>query len=107
MNTLIDPTTYNQQGNDIGTQYRSAIFYHSPEQKEIAEKVTAEVQEKHYKGKKIATQIVPASKFYDAEEYHQVIKMIGLRSQKLTLIIKGILVQESYWISGKKKKSYF
>lgn len=60
------------QGPDVGTQYRSAIFYHSPEQKEIAEKVTKEVQEKHYKDKQIVTQLVPAGTFYDAEEYHQV-----------------------------------
>lgn len=67
-----DPTTVNAQGPDRGTQYRSAIFYHSPEQKSIAEKVTAEVQEKHYKGKKIVTEIIPAGIFYDAETYHQV-----------------------------------
>ncbi|EPB86693.1 Peptide methionine sulfoxide reductase [Mucor circinelloides] len=66
-----DPTTVNAQGPDRGTQYRSAIFYHSPEQKTIAEKVTAEVQEKHYKGKKIVTEIIPAGIFYDAETYHQ------------------------------------
>ncbi|KAG0736439.1 hypothetical protein G6F57_009052 [Rhizopus arrhizus] len=66
-----DPTTANAQGPDVGTQYRSAIFYHSDEQKSIAERVTSEVQEKHYKGRKIVTEIVPAGKFYDAETYHQ------------------------------------
>ncbi|KAK9763005.1 Peptide methionine sulfoxide reductase [Basidiobolus ranarum] len=66
-----DPTTANRQGPDVGTQYRSAIFYHTPEQKEIAEKVTKEVQEKHFKGQPIATQIIPAEKFYNAEDYHQ------------------------------------
>ncbi|ORX96256.1 reductase [Basidiobolus meristosporus CBS 931.73] len=66
-----DPTTVDRQGPDVGTQYRSAIFYHSPAQKETAEKVTKEVQEKHFQGKRIATQIVPAQKFYSAEEYHQ------------------------------------
>jgi peptide-methionine (S)-S-oxide reductase len=68
---LLDPTTYNAQGPDKGSQYRSAIFYHSPEQKATAEKVTAEVQEKHFKGQKIITEIVPAGVFYDAEDYHQ------------------------------------
>lgn len=67
-----DPTTLNAQGPDRGSQYRSAIFYHSPEQKSIAEKVTAEVQEKHFKGKKIVTEISPADTFYKAEDYHQV-----------------------------------
>ncbi|KAG0050334.1 Peptide-methionine (S)-S-oxide reductase [Gryganskiella cystojenkinii] len=66
-----DPTTLNSQGPDRGTQYRSAIFCHSPEQEEIARRVTAEVQEKHYKGKKIVTQIVQAGEWYDAEDYHQ------------------------------------
>ncbi|KAI8147849.1 hypothetical protein BJV82DRAFT_593596 [Fennellomyces sp. T-0311] len=66
-----DPTTVNAQGPDVGTQYRSAIFYHTPEQKEIAEKVTEEVQAKHFQGKKIVTEFIPAGKFWDAEEYHQ------------------------------------
>ncbi|CDS11008.1 hypothetical protein LRAMOSA03272 [Lichtheimia ramosa] len=66
-----DASMLNYQGPDVGTQYRSAIFYHSPEQKQVAEKVTQQVQENHYKGKKIVTQIVPAGRFYDAEEYHQ------------------------------------
>ncbi|KAG9302065.1 hypothetical protein G9A89_021109 [Geosiphon pyriformis] len=72
-----DPTTLNRQGNDSGTQYRSAIFYHSPEQKEIAERVTKEVQErannnkKLYSGDKIVTEITEAGTFYNAEEYHQ------------------------------------
>ncbi|KAI0036982.1 peptide methionine sulfoxide reductase [Vararia minispora EC-137] len=68
-----DPTQLNHQGPDRGTQYRSAIFYHSPEQKETAEKVTAEVQEKHIdqRGLKIVTQIVPAGSWYNAEDYHQ------------------------------------
>lgn len=68
-----DPTTVNSQGADTGTQYRSAIFYHSPEQLEIAKRVTEEVQKKHFdpKGKKIVTAIVPAGPWYDAEDYHQ------------------------------------
>ncbi|RUS18370.1 putative peptide methionine sulfoxide reductase [Endogone sp. FLAS-F59071] len=69
--SMHDPTQVNRQGPDQGTQYRSAIFYHTPEQREIAERVTTEVQEEHYQGQKIATQIVEADTFYDAEEYHQ------------------------------------
>eukprot|EP00835_Amoeboradix_gromovi_P004060 NODE_296_length_11478_cov_0.345197.p7 type:complete len:172 gc:universal NODE_296_length_11478_cov_0.345197:1504-2019(+) len=64
-----DPTQKNRQGNDIGTQYRSAIFYHSNAQKETAQK-SKELQENTFKSK-IATEIQPFSKFYDAEEYHQ------------------------------------
>lgn len=63
-----DPTTKDRQGPDIGSQYRSAIFTHSPMQEEIAEREKRALIEK---GKKIVTEIVPASPFYRAEEYHQ------------------------------------
>ncbi|KAG0258060.1 Peptide-methionine (S)-S-oxide reductase [Mortierella polycephala] len=66
-----DPTTLNSQGPDRGTQYRSAIFFHSPEQEQIAMQVTLDVQEKHYKNKRIVTQIAPAGQWFDAEDYHQ------------------------------------
>eukprot|EP01099_Mayorella_cantabrigiensis_P006387 TRINITY_DN530_c0_g1_i1.p1 TRINITY_DN530_c0_g1~~TRINITY_DN530_c0_g1_i1.p1 ORF type:complete len:164 (+),score=38.54 TRINITY_DN530_c0_g1_i1:112-603(+) len=64
-----DPTTVNRQGGDIGTQYRSAIFYHNERQRELAEKTKAEQQAQL--GKTVVTQIVPAQIFYVAEEYHQ------------------------------------
>jgi peptide methionine sulfoxide reductase msrA/msrB len=66
-----DPTTVNQQGNDKGTQYRSAIFYLSEDQKKTAELVVKKITEAKKWPKPIVTQIVPASKFYPAEEYHQ------------------------------------
>jgi peptide methionine sulfoxide reductase msrA/msrB len=66
-----DPTQLNRQMNDIGTQYRSAIFVHSEEQKAIAEKVRAEVDASGKWPRPIVTQIVPATPWYDAEEYHQ------------------------------------
>lgn len=65
-----DPTTLNRQGPDYGSQYRSAIFYHSPEQKAVAEKVTAELNRSTFKNA-IVTQIVPTATFWPAEEYHQ------------------------------------
>ncbi|WPU67093.1 peptide-methionine (S)-S-oxide reductase MsrA [Peredibacter starrii] len=68
---LHDPTTLNQQGNDKGTQYRSAIFYHSPEQKQFAEETIAKVNASKKWPRPIVTQVIPASKFYPAEEYHQ------------------------------------
>ena len=68
---LHDPTTPNRQGNDLGTQYRSAIFYHSDEQRQIAERVKAEVDHSGKWRAKVVTQIVPASTFYPAEGYHQ------------------------------------
>lgn len=66
-----DPTTQNQQGNDIGSQYRSAIFYHSPVQKEIAEKVIARVEKSGVWKKPIVTEVVPFEKWWKAEEFHQ------------------------------------
>jgi peptide-methionine (S)-S-oxide reductase len=68
---LHDPTTRNRQGNDIGTSYRSAIFYNSPEQKETAEKLIAELNASHKFPGPIVTQVVPASDFWVAEDYHQ------------------------------------
>lgn len=63
-----DPTTIDRQGPDVGSQYNSAIFYHSQEQKEKAEKYKEKLIRN---GLKIATKILPASEFYPAEEYHQ------------------------------------
>lgn len=69
--TTHDPTTLNRQGNDVGTQYRSAIFYHSPEQKTDAEAVIAEWNAaKNWPGP-IVTEVAPAGTFWKAEDYHQ------------------------------------
>ena len=68
---LHDPTTANRQGNDIGTQYRSAIFFHSEEQRTAAERVKAEVDKSGKWKAKVVTQIEPASSFFPAEGYHQ------------------------------------
>jgi len=64
-----DPTTPNRQGPDVGSQYRSAIFFHSPEQESAARASKAKAQE-HFR-RPIVTEITPASRFYRAEEYHQ------------------------------------
>lgn len=66
-----DPTTLNRQGNDAGTQYRSVIFYHSEQQKEIAEKSKKETDVSKLWPNPIVTEISPAPVFYPAEEYHQ------------------------------------
>lgn len=81
-----DPTTVNRQGPDVGTQYRSAIFYHSPEQKEIAERSKAEQGHSGRFSKPIVTEITPVSTFYPAEEYHQrYLEKRGLSSCHVTL----------------------
>ena len=70
--SIHDPTQVNRQGPDTGTNYRSAIFYHSPEQQELAEASRARLAASaQYRGKIIATEIVPARQFWKAEEYHQ------------------------------------
>ena len=66
-----DPTTLNRQGNDVGTQYRSAIFYHDENQKNIAEKSKKELEKEGVFKNPIVTEIVPFSKFYPAEDYHK------------------------------------
>jgi len=65
-----DPTTLNRQGNDVGTQYRSAIFYHSERQKEIADKVIQLFEEEKVYNKPIVTEVTQFDKFYVAEDYH-------------------------------------
>jgi peptide-methionine (S)-S-oxide reductase len=66
-----DPTTLNRQGNDVGTQYRSAIFYHSPEQKQVADEAIATLTRETTFPQPIVTEVVPAGPFYMAEDYHQ------------------------------------
>lgn len=66
-----DPTTLNRQGPDVGTQYRSAIFYHTPEQKAAAEASRERLQKSGRYSRPIVTEVTPASQFYRAEDYHQ------------------------------------
>lgn len=69
--TIHDPTTLNRQGADVGTQYRSAVFYHTPEQKEVAERLVRELTEAGAYDAPIVTEIAPLEEFYPAEDYHQ------------------------------------
>lgn len=69
--TIHDPTTRNRQGADVGTQYRSAIFYHTPQQKETAEQVIREITAAGLWGRPIVTEVTPLTVFYPAEDYHQ------------------------------------
>ena len=69
--SIHDPTTLNRQGGDIGTQYRSAIFFRSPEQEQVARVAIAELDKQHLWADPIVTQVQPFEKFYKAEDYHQ------------------------------------
>jgi peptide-methionine (S)-S-oxide reductase len=66
-----DPTTLNRQGNDVGTQYRSVVFYHDDQQKEVAETIRVELTKAKIWNDSIVTEISPISMFYTAENYHQ------------------------------------
>jgi peptide-methionine (S)-S-oxide reductase len=66
-----DPTTRNRQGNDVGTQYRSVIFYHDDEQKRLAEAFRAKLDAAHIWDRPIVTEVVPFTRFWPAEDYHQ------------------------------------
>ena len=69
--TIHDPTTLNRQGADVGTQYRSAVFYHTPAQRETAEQTIAELTAAHVWDAPIVTEVTPLTEFYAAEDYHQ------------------------------------
>lgn len=69
--TIHDPTSLNRQGADVGTQYRSAIFYHSPEQQAVADKVIADINAAKIWKAPIVTEVVKLDAFYKAEDYHQ------------------------------------
>lgn len=69
--TVHDPTTLNRQGNDIGSSYRSAIFYYSPEQKQTAEEIIKEITAEAIYQNPIVTEVAEAKEFYSAEDYHQ------------------------------------
>jgi peptide-methionine (S)-S-oxide reductase len=66
-----DPTTLNRQGADVGTQYRSAVFYHTPEQRRTAEAMIAELNGAGIWDAPLVTEVVPLRAFYKAEDYHQ------------------------------------
>ena len=69
--SIHDPTTKDRQGNDVGPQYRSAIFYHDDEQRQIAESIIAELAAEHAFEAPIVTELKPFERFYSAEQYHQ------------------------------------
>jgi peptide-methionine (S)-S-oxide reductase len=69
--TIHDPTTLNRQGNDVGTQYRSGIYYHTPEQEKVAREVIHEIEQAKIWPHRIVTEVEPVSNFSVAEDYHQ------------------------------------
>ena len=87
--SIHDPTTLNRQGNDVGTQYRSAIFYHSPEQERVAREMVAELARDKTFSKPIVTEIVPAAPFHMAEAYHQeYFKRVGAGNPYCSFVVE-------------------
>jgi peptide-methionine (S)-S-oxide reductase len=85
--TIHDPTTLNRQGADTGTQYRSAIFFNSPEQKMAAEKVIRELEDAKVWDNRIVTELKPLEHFYPAETYHQEYYVRNLRQPYCQIVI--------------------
>ena len=96
--TIHDPTTPDRQGYDVGPQYRSAIFYHDPAQKTVAEEVIAELENEGIWKSSIITELEPFTEFYPAEEYHQQYFMKNSNQPYCQLIIepKVAKVRERY-----------
>ena len=83
-----DPTTLNQQGADVGTQYRSVVFYHSDDQRKKAEFYKARLEEESVFDKPVVTEISPASTFYRAEDYHQNYYALNSNAPYCTFVIR-------------------
>ena len=87
--SIHDPTTPNRQGNDVGTQYRSAIFHHSPEQERVARELVAELSRENTFSRPIVTEIAPAAPFHVAEAYHQeYFKRVGAGNPYCSFVVE-------------------
>lgn len=100
-----DPTSLNRQGADVGTQYRSAIFYHTPEQKQKAEYYKTEVDKSGSYDKPIVTEIAAATKFYPAEDYHQEYYQNNKNTNPYCSIVIRPKLEKFQKVFGKKIKA--
>jgi peptide-methionine (S)-S-oxide reductase len=103
--TIHDPTTLNRQGADVGTQYRSVIFYHTLEQEEVAKEVIAELDAKKIWDEPIVTEITSFTAFYQAEDYHQKYLMCNPEKQYCSLVIAPKLAKFRKQYTAKLKTS--
>jgi peptide-methionine (S)-S-oxide reductase len=100
-----DPTSLNRQGADVGTQYRSAIFYHTPAQKEKADYYKKEVDKSGSYDKPIVTEVTAASKFYAAEDYHQEYYQNNKNTNPYCSIVIRPKLEKFQKVFGKKIRS--
>jgi peptide-methionine (S)-S-oxide reductase len=101
--TTHDPTTLNRQGADVGSQYRSAIFYHNPEQEAVAKEVIKETNSAKLWKKPIVTEVVPFKAFYEAEDYHQEYFKNNSRQPYCQVVIAPKIVKLREHYRGKLK----
>lgn len=99
-----DPTTLNRQGNDVGTQYRSAIFYHTEEQKQIAQQVIEDLNKAGAWNAPIVTEVTPYTNFYKAENYHQDYYNLNGDQPYCTFVIKPKMEKFKKAFGDKMKK---
>ena len=103
--TIHDPTTLNRQGNDRGTQYRSAIFFHTPEQEQAAREVIANLTSKALFSDRIVTQVVPATTFWQAEDYHQeYFERVGSQNPYCTFVVEPTVAKFRTHFTDRLKK---
>jgi peptide-methionine (S)-S-oxide reductase len=101
--SIHDPTTMNRQGSDVGTQYRSSIFYHDEEQRAIAEQVIRELDDGNVWDAPIVTEVTPAREFYPAEEYHKQYYKRNPEQDYCRVVITPKLARFRKWYSKKTK----
>ena len=101
--SIHDPTTLNRQGSDVGTQYRSSIFYYDEEQRAIAEQVIRELDDDNVWDVPIVTEVTPAREFYPAEEYHQQYYKRNPEQHYCRMVIAPKLARFHTWYSKKTK----
>lgn len=101
---LHDPTQLNRQGNDIGTQYRSAIFYHNDEQKLCAEEIIREMKDEGVWENPIVTEISPLTSYFDAEDYHQDYFSNNPQNQYCNMVVAPKLAKFKKTFAQKLKK---
>ena len=100
-----DPTTLNRQGNDVGTQYRSVIFYHNDDQKKLSEEFKADLNSQKVFDSPIVTEISPSSLFYEAENYHQEYFALNGNEPYCSFVIKPKLEKFKKAFADKLKKN--
>ena len=103
--SIHDPTTPNRQGNDVGTQYRSAIFHHSPEQERVARELVAELSRENTFSRPIVTEIAPAAPFHVAEAYHQeYFKRVGAGNPYCSFVVEPKVAKFRKQYMGRLKR---